>query len=130
MENPNSILESTKKQLGILSDYDAFDAEIIIAINSAFFTLHQLGAGPDDPFTISDTTSTWDEFVTEGSLDLVKSYVFLRAKLLFDPPTNSFLVDSINKQLEMFEYRIRVQSEKDLLYPADLTDIYITEEDT
>lgn len=130
MENPNSILESVKAQIGILDDsYDVFDPSIVMAINSAFLMLNQLGVGPDDPFSITDNSTTWDEFIEGGSIELVKSYVGLRTRLLFDPPTNSALIEAINSQLQMFEFRLLVEAEKSKLYPADMSGIYIDEED-
>ena len=124
-----SILESVKKQLGILPDYKHFDEEIIMGINSSFFILNQLGVGPETPFTIEDDEEVWSNFIPEGTtLELVKSYIPLRVRLLFDPPTNSYLVESINKQIQEFEFRLMVDAEKSLLPPADMGDIYVTGE--
>lgn len=103
----NSILDSIKKILGMDSDYTAFDTDIILAINTAFFTLWQLGVGPQDsPFSISGSESTWDEVVDEGKIEMYKSYIGLRVRLLFDPPTSSFLVEAINAQIKEYEWRM------------------------
>lgn len=120
-----SILQSVKKKLGIMPEYEHFDDEIITGINSAFSILNQLGVGPDEPFTISGSDEVWTDFIEDGRIELVKSYIPLRVRLLFDPPTNSFLVDSINKQIAEFEFRMNVEAEKDLLYPSDMTGIYM-----
>lgn len=122
-----SILNSIKEKLGMLDDYTQFDNEIIMDINSAFFILNTLGVGPDDPFTISSADEVWTDFMVSGKEELVKSYITLRVKLLFDPPSNSFLVDSINKQISEFEFRLMVDAEKDKLPEADMTGIYLEE---
>lgn len=109
----DSILTSIKKLLGIQEDYTHFDPEIIVNINSVFLILHQLGIGPSTPFTISDETSKWDEFLTDGEeIKLAESYVYLRVRLLFDPPSNSFLVKSIEDQIKEFEFRLIVRAEE------------------
>lgn len=122
----DSILTSVKKMLGIQDDYTHFDPEIIMHINSAFLILNQLGVGPDDPFVIESKMDYWDDFVDEGKIDLVKTYVYMRVRLMFDPPTSGFLVDSLNKQIQEYEFRMSVQAEKDLLPEADMSGIYIT----
>lgn len=108
-----SILTSIKKLLGIQEDYEQFDPEIIVHINSAFSILHQLGVGPqDEQFFITDDKSKWNEFLTdEKEIKLVESYIYLRVRLLFDPPANSFLVNAIEKQIEEFEFRQLVMAE-------------------
>ena len=109
MEN---ILEAIKKLMGI-TDVDLnFDEEIIMHINSVFMTLNQLGVGPTTVFKISSREETWEDF-TEGRLDLeaVKSYIYLKVRLLFDPPQNSFILDSYNKLIQEHEWRLRLQVE-------------------
>lgn len=108
----DSILETVKKELGIEPDYTHFDSDLITAINAAFVILCQLGVGPDEPYAIEDKYNTWDEFEGPGVSDLVKRDIALRVKLLFDPPTNSFLVDNINKMISEFEFRMLVQSDE------------------
>ena len=107
----DSILNSVKLQLGILPEYTVFDQQLIIAINTAFSILHQLGVGPKDGYAIEDESNRWDEVVTKQSLNMVKSYVFLKVKLLFDPPTTSFVLDAYNKQLAEMEWRINSEVE-------------------
>lgn len=123
------ILSSVKKKLGIQEDYTHFDEDIIMDINSTFMILNQLGVGPEEPFVIDadDEWEEWSDFVEPGKIELVKSYVYLRVRLLFDPPANSFLVESINKQIQEFEFRMMVEAEKDKLYPVDMGDIYQVE---
>ena len=122
-----SILTSVKKMLGIQEDYEHFDPEIIMHINSAFLILNQLGVGPDRPFMIESKMDFWDDFLPEGDIELVKTYVYQRVRLMFDPPSSSFVLDSINKQIAEFEFRMSVQAEKDLLYPADMGGIYVSD---
>lgn len=105
----NSILTSVKKMVGIDESYTHFDPDIIMHINTVFFTLNQLGVGPDTPFRIEDASTTWDEFMEDGELEAVKSYMFLRVRMLFDPPTNGTLVNSINESIKEFEWRLNVQ---------------------
>ena len=94
-----SILTSIKKLLGIPEDYTAFDDQIIIHINSVFMILNQLGVGPSEGFKIIDKEDTWDDYISdETKLEIVKSYVYLKVKLLFDPPSNSSVMESINRQ--------------------------------
>lgn len=107
----DSILITVKKILGVPENYDAFDLDIITHINSTFSILSQLGVGPDSNFYIEDSTSTWDEFFTESDLNLIRSYVFLKVRMLFDPPTTSFYLDAMSKQIQEFEFRISTQRE-------------------
>lgn len=125
----DSILTSVKKKLGILEDYTHFDEEIIMDINSSFFILNTLGVGPEESFKISDSSAVWTDFLDDGRIELVKSYIPLRVRLLFDPPSNSFLVESINKQINEFEFRMLVDAEKEFLPEYDMSGIYVTEDE-
>lgn len=110
-----SILTSTKKVLGLAADYTAFDEDVMIHINSAFSTLTQLGIGPSTGFMIEDRTSDWSEFVdmeSDPQFNSIKSYVFLKTKMLFDPPQTSFVIDALNKQIEELEWRLNVHREE------------------
>lgn len=105
-----SILTSIKKLLGIEEEYTHFDPDIIIGINSALSILTQIGVGPSTGFSISDKTSTWSNFISDlSNLELVKSYIHLKVRLLFDPPASSAVIDVINKQLAEFEWRLNIQ---------------------
>lgn len=105
----DSILTSIKKQLGITEDYEAFDPELIIHINTVFSILNQIGVGPETPYTITDKTNTWDEFIGDDSrIEMVKTYVYLRVRIIFDPPSNSFVVDAFTKQYQELEVRMNL----------------------
>jgi hypothetical protein len=105
----DSILNSVKKALGLPPDYTAFDPELIMHINSALSTVTQLGVGPEEGFSIEDSDDTWSDFFEpDPRLDLVKTYVYLKVKLVFDPPANSFVVTSLEKQAEELGWRIAV----------------------
>lgn len=104
-----SILTSIKKLLGIAPEYTQFDADLIMHINSVFMILNQLGVGPPTPMVISGDSQTWSEFMAnEGTSQLVKSYMFLKVKLLFDPPQNGTLVQAMKDQIAEFEWRSNV----------------------
>lgn len=104
-----SILTSIKKLLGLSEDDTAFDADIIMHINSTFSTLIQLGIGPKDGYTITSKTETWGNFIGENKKQqMVVSYIYLRVKLLFDPPQSSVLVQAIKDQINEYEFRLSV----------------------
>ena len=107
-----SILTSIKKLLGIAEEYEHFDMDLIMHINSVFMTLTQLGVGPEEGFTIEDETSEWIEFIEDpNKLQAVKSYMYLKVKLLFDPPLSSAVIESTNRQIAEFEWRLNVAAE-------------------
>lgn len=107
-----SILNSTKKILGVPEDYCAFDLDIITHINSVFSTLTQLGIGPLEGFMIEDDRSEWPDFIGDDlEYSAVKSYVFLRVRLLFDPPSTSYLITAVEKQIQELEWRLNVHRE-------------------
>lgn len=115
----DSILLSTKKILGIDANYTAFDIDIITHINSVFSDLNQLGIGPVDGFIIADEFTTWDLFLeNDPRLNAVKSYMYLRVRLLFDPPQTSYLITSLKEQAKEMEWRLNVVREYDL-YPIE-----------
>lgn len=107
-----SILNSTKKILQIDPEYTAFDLDIITHINSAFMTLNQLGVGPEEGFAISDATEKWDSLLGgDLNLNVVKTYVAQRVRLMFDPPTTSYLITAVKEQIQETEWRLRTQQE-------------------
>ncbi len=113
-----SILNSIKHQLGIAEDYDAFDVEVIQCINSVLATLNQVGLGPKEGFFISNVNTTWTELLGDRKdLEFVKLYIYLKVRLMFDPPQNSTLLSSFDNQAKELEWRINVavdhESEKD-----------------
>ena len=108
-----SILTSIKKLLGITEEYEHFDADIIMHINSVFTILTQLGVGPSTGFRIEDKSTTWNEFISDDpNLDSVKSYMHLKVKLLFDPPLSSVVTDSMNRMINEFEWRLNLSVEQ------------------
>ena len=107
-----SILTSIKKLLGPTEEDTSFDVDIIMHINSAFFRLNQLGVGPATGFFITDNTKTWEDFLeSRTDLEAVKTYVYQKVRLVFDPPQSSFLVEAIKDSIKEFEWTINVQAE-------------------
>lgn len=110
-EVDDSILNTVKKILGFEADYKAFDLDIITHINSTFFTLNQIGVGPKDGFMITGSEDTWDSFIGPDKIMAVKSYMALKVRLLFDPPSSSFVLESLNRQATEMEWRLNVHME-------------------
>ena len=107
-----SILTSIKKLLGIAEEYDDFDPDIIMHINSVFMILNQLGVGPSTGFSIEDETSTWTDFTENISqIEAVKSYIAMKVRLMFDPPTNSAHINAINSSIAELESRLNMAVE-------------------
>lgn len=113
-----SILTSIKKLLGIAEEYDVFDTDIIIHINTVFMTLNQLGVGPSTGFRIESKVDTWDDFIDADAdpemLDLiqaVKTYIYLKVKLIFDPPLSSAVMESMKQSINEYEWRLNVRAE-------------------
>lgn len=107
-----SILNSVKKQLGIMEEYTHFDDVLIIHINSVLMILTQLGVGPEEGFIIEDDTTTWTEYIPDViKCQAVKSYVYLKVRLLFDPPASSALIESMNRLISELEYRLNIEAE-------------------
>ena len=109
-----SILTSIKKLLGISEEYDHFDPDIIMCINTAFSILTQLGVGPSEGFRIEDETSTWTDFLgTEVRMESVKSYIHLKVKLLFDSTSlSSAYIESANRMISEMEWRLQLEAEQ------------------
>ena len=107
-----SILTTIKKLLGVPEDYEHFDTDIIIHINSVFMILNQLGVGPSDGFSISDKTAVWSDFVSNNKkFEAIKSYVYMKVRLLFDPPTNSSVMECMNRMINEMEWRLNSEAE-------------------
>ena len=114
----DSILEDIKELLGSSRLDTAFDKDIIIHINSVFFILNQLGIGKEkEIFKIINNEQTWNDFLVTttipNELELIKSYIYINVRLLFDPPTNSFLIDALNNQKIEYAWRLNEQIEKE-----------------
>lgn len=108
----DSILTSIKKLLGIDEESTYFDQDIIIHINSAFTILTQLGVGPEEGFSITDKYTTWDDFVSDDPrLDSIKTYIYLKVKLIFDPPSQSSVLEAYKEQINEFEWRLNTTVE-------------------
>lgn len=104
-----SILTSIKKLLGIEEEYTQFDTDIIMHINTVFLNLTQLGVGPSEGFLIEDDTAIWEDFIGDSSqLQAVKTYMYLKVKLLFDPPLSSSVTESMNRMIAELEWRLNV----------------------
>ena len=122
-----SILISIKKMLGLTEEYDHFDQDIIIYINSAFMTLKQLNVGPSDGFSINDKTAVWRDFISGGvttisydgssqravSLGAIQGYIYTKVKLIFDPPQSSFAIEALNKIANEYEWRLNLEFDKE-----------------
>lgn len=107
-----SILTTIKKSLGVEDDVTAFDVDILMHINSVFSTLNQIGVGPDVGFQIEDSTATWDSFLgTDPRLNNVKTYVYLKVRLLFDPPSTSFTIKALEDMAHELETRLYLVKE-------------------
>lgn len=106
----DSILTSVKKMLGIAEEYDHFDADLIMHINSVLTILGQLGVGPAEGFFIEDDEAEWTDFVPDMSnLQFIKTYVYQKVKLLFDPPQSASAIEALNRSISELEWRINVQ---------------------
>ena len=110
-----SILTSIKKLLGISEDDTSFDPDIIMHINSVFMVLRQLGVGPVEGFSIEGEDSVWSDYLSDNALiQSVKTYMYMKVRLIFDPPTNSAMIDSMNRLIDEFEWRLNVAAESDV----------------
>ena len=107
----SSILEDVKKLIGPSASYEAFNQELIIHINSVFSILKQMGVGPqDETFKITGTSEDWYDFFEEGeNLEMVKTYVYMKVKLMFDPPQSSIVTEAYNRTISELEWRLNVE---------------------
>lgn len=105
----DSVLYSVKKQLGLAPDYGAFDTELVIHINSIFGILNQLGVGPAKPFSIDGPDQTWCKFTKDDRvIDIVQTYMYLKVRTLFDPPSAATMFQAMNDQIDEYEFRLYV----------------------
>lgn len=108
-----SILTSIKKLLGITEADTSFDQDIIMHINTVFMVLQQLGVGPEEGYSISDENNNWEEFLPDQTkIEMVKSYMYLKVRLLFDPPSSTSVMEAINRSISEFEWRLNVAVDK------------------
>lgn len=108
-----SILNHVKDAAGVNTDDSAFDGELVMHINSVFMILRQIGIGPETPFFIEDDSATWDEFTEDDKiLPMIRSYVTLKVRTLFDPPTSSALMEAINSTIAEYEWRLQIEADE------------------
>ena len=108
-----SILMSIKKLLNVEEDDQSFDTDIGMLINNEFMTLQQLGIGPEEGFSVKDADVAWTDFSTDKSLlDTVKAFIYLKVRMIFDPPASSVVADAINSRIHELEWRLNVQAER------------------
>lgn len=120
-----SILISIKKLLGIDEDYHHFDSDLIMHINTVFMVLHQMGVGTAEPFSIEDEDATWDQFLEDKKdLQAVKTYIALKVKLVFDPPTSSSHLQAINDTIKELEWRLYSAESSNNFDPEKVEELY------
>lgn len=107
----DSILISIKKLLGIGESETPFDGDILIHINTAITRLRQLGVGPEDGFVVEDKYDLWDDFITDN-LQSAKTYIYLKVKLMFDPPLNSSVLSAMQNEIRELEWTLNVEVDK------------------
>lgn len=114
----DSILVTIKKMLGLDLDYEAFDTDVVVFLNSAFMKLQQIGVGPKEGFALKGgLDQMWSDFLpSDTMLEAVKTYLYISVKILFDPPSNSYVMDALKQEKEELEWRLREQAE---FYPGD-----------
>lgn len=111
--NSDSILITIKKLLGVDVECEDFDPDIVVHINTALMTLRQIGIGSQTGFFIRDSTTTWGEYITDINLyESVKTYIYLRVKIIFDPPTSSHVLEAIKEQIKELEWRLQTEKEE------------------
>lgn len=104
----DSILDSVKSYVGIPTDNNAFDVDLLMSINAIMVVLNQFGIGPSDPFVVEDNTQTWVDLLGEDGIGGVRQYVLMRVRMLFDPPTNNQVMEALKNSIDEFEWRILV----------------------
>lgn len=112
----DSILITIKKLLGIAADDTSFDVDIIVHINMAINVLFQLGVGPSTGFSITGATETWSDYISDMSkLEMIKTYIYLKVKLVFDPPAQSRVIESYENQIKELDFRLNVQVDPEMV---------------
>lgn len=109
--NMNSILESVKTMLDIGVDDTAFDVDVIFGINTCFAILQQIGLGPKEGFNVVDNTQEWSDYIEGPMMSMVQQYVYLKTKVIFDPPNNSFLLTTYNERIAELEWRLKITTD-------------------
>lgn len=113
MFDTESILASIKKLLNVDLEDPSFDTDIVVLINGEFMTLQQLGIGPEEGFSISGYEANWTDFFNDQRIiDTVKTYTYMRVRMIFDPPASSVVADAINSRIAELEWRLNVWAEQ------------------
>ena len=113
MEN-SSILNSIKKLLGITEEQTDFDSDIIMHINTVFTILNEMGVGPDEGFVIDNAFSKWGDYIEDRrKFDKIKTYMYLKVRMYFDPPQNSSHAEAIKQQISELEWRLNASAENE-----------------
>ena len=109
----DSILNTIKKLLGIDSEDDNFDTDITVLINSTIPALAQIGIGPPNGFVVTSADDKWVDWLVDNQINVegIKTYIYLKVKLIFDPPTNSTVIEAFNKSLSEMEWRMMLAIE-------------------
>lgn len=108
----DSVLTSIKKLLGITEEYDQFDQDLIMHINSVLMVLTQIGVGPSNGMIINDSSTTWHDILSDTSnIEAVKTYVYLKVKMIFDPPSSSSVADAMNRSINEYEWRLNINAD-------------------
>lgn len=112
MINTNSILDSVKKMIGPSVEYTVFDDDLIMHINSVFNVLKQLGVGPEEGYSISSNEDLWTDFMPEGpKLNMIKTYMYAKVRLIFDPPQNGTITQALKDVVSEYEFRALIDAE-------------------
>lgn len=112
----DSILETIRAAAGLEFDDDSFDTDLIIHINSMFNFLTQCGVGPEDGFSINDDSAKWSDFISDERMNMVKSYILLKTRTLFDPPTSSFVLSAWKEEVAEIEWRLKEEAEEGIFH--------------
>ena len=113
---------NTTKLLNVEEDDPAFDTDIGMLINNEFMTLQQLGIGPKEGFSIHEADVTWEDFSTDKTLiETVKAFIYLKVRMIFDPPASSVVADAYNSRIRELEWRLNIQAERTDEGEADAT---------
>ena len=106
-----SILESIKKLLGIPKEYTAFDVDVIMHINTAFAILNQLGLGPEGGYGIEGYDEVWDDYIVSYNMSMIKTFIYLKVRLAFDPPSSTALIESMQRTLDELTWRLELEGQ-------------------
>jgi len=109
-----SILLTIKQMLGIPSEYSVFDEELAVYINTVIAALRQLGVGPENGFAITGENESWEDYIGDTLMyENVKAYIYLKVRMMFDPPSSSFVLEAFKNQAAEIEWRIYIQADED-----------------